>query len=80
MCKNVLEPEFEVVGIVNNGRALVRVAASLKPDVIVLEIAMPLLDGLDASQQVRKNHPAVKLIFLTVLSNRRCAGRPIAPS
>jgi DNA-binding NarL/FixJ family response regulator len=66
LCKKVLEPEFAVVGIVNNGRALVRAAPSLRPDVIVVDIAMPLLNGLDAGRQVKKILPTVKLIFLTM--------------
>jgi DNA-binding NarL/FixJ family response regulator len=66
LCKKLLETEFEVVGIVNNGSALVGVAAELKPDVIVVDIAMPVLNGLDASQQVKKILPNVKVVFLTM--------------
>jgi len=66
LCKKLLETEFDVVGTVSNGRALVRVAGELKPDVIVLDIAMPVLNGLDAGQQVREVLPAVKLVFLTM--------------
>jgi len=66
LCKGLLETEFEVVGIVNNGRALVRGAAELKPDVILIDIAMPVLNGLDAGQQVKAARPAVKLLFLTM--------------
>ncbi len=62
LCKKLLEAEFEVVGIVNNGRALVRMAAELKPDVIVVDIAMPVLNGLDASQQVKEILPNVKVV------------------
>ena len=50
----------------NNGGALVRMAAELKPDVIVVDIAMPVLNGLDASQQVKKILPNVKVVFLTM--------------
>jgi DNA-binding NarL/FixJ family response regulator len=66
MCKTLLETEFDVVGIVNNGRALIRVAAELKPDMIVVDIAMPVLNGLDASQQVKEMLPNVKVVFLTM--------------
>src|SRR5271170_1237877 len=69
LCKKLLETEFDVVGTVSNGRALVRVAGELKPDVIVLDIAMPVLNGLDAGQQVREVLPAVKLVFLTMSSD-----------
>jgi len=66
MCKRLLEAEFEVVGTVGDGRAMVRVATQLKPDVIIVDIAMPLLNGLDAGIQVKAALPAVKLIYLTM--------------
>ena len=66
LCRNLLESEFEIVGTVSNGRAMVRVAIELKPDVIVVDIAMPVLNGLDAGQQVKELFPGVKLIFLTM--------------
>jgi DNA-binding NarL/FixJ family response regulator len=66
LCKQLLETEFDVVGIVSDGRALLRVASNLKPDVIVLDIAMPILNGLDAGQQVKEILPAVKLVYLTM--------------
>src|SRR6201993_1297565 len=65
-CKNLLEPEFEVVGIVNNGRALLRLACELKPEVVILDIAMPQLNGLDAGDQIKRLLPTTKLIFLTM--------------
>jgi DNA-binding NarL/FixJ family response regulator len=64
--KKLLEPEFEVVGTALDGRALLRMAAELKPDLIVLDISMPLLNGLDAGRQVKIILPAVKLIYLTM--------------
>jgi len=66
LCQKLLENEFEVVGTVCDGRALVQAAIELKPDVIVVDIAMPVLNGLDAARQVREMFPAVKLIFLTM--------------
>ncbi len=72
-CKSFLEPEFEVVGIVNDGRALLRTAAELKPDVILIDIAMPLLNGLDAGEQVKGAVPSVKLIYLTMNMNPEVA-------
>jgi DNA-binding NarL/FixJ family response regulator len=66
LCKRLLETEFDVVGIVFDGRDLVRAAGELRPDVIVLDIAMPVLNGLDAGQQIRKSLPAVKLVYLTM--------------
>jgi DNA-binding NarL/FixJ family response regulator len=69
LCKKLLETEFEVVGTVSNGRELIRAALQLKPNVIVVDITMPLLNGLDAGEQVKDLLPAVKLIFLTMNSD-----------
>jgi len=66
LCKRLLEPEFDVVGTVSDGRALVRAVGKLKPDVIVVDVAMPILNGLDAGQQVKQILPAVKLVYLTM--------------
>ena len=66
LCRKLLETEFQVVGTVSNGRAMVRAAADLKPDVIVVDVAMPILNGLDAGQQVKEIAPSAKLIFLTM--------------
>jgi DNA-binding NarL/FixJ family response regulator len=64
--RNLLEPEFEVVGTFANGRALVEAAPQLKPDVIVLDIGMPLMNGLSAGQRLKRLMPAAKLIYLTM--------------
>lgn len=61
----MLEPEFELVGSVEDGQALLRSAQKLKPDVILLDISMPLLNGIDAAYQLAKLLPSVKLIFVT---------------
>jgi DNA-binding NarL/FixJ family response regulator len=66
LCRKLLETEFDVVGTVSDGRALVRAAGELKPDVVVVDVAMPVLNGLDAGRQVKEMLPAVKLIFLTM--------------
>jgi DNA-binding NarL/FixJ family response regulator len=66
LCKRLLETEFDVIGIVNDGRALVRAVGELKPDVIVVDVAMPILNGLDAGQQVKEVLPGVKLVYLTM--------------
>ena len=62
----LLEPNCEVVGSVADGRALIAAAKELRPEVVVLDIAMPLLNGLDAARQLKCLMPAVKVIFLTV--------------
>jgi len=65
-CKKLLEPEYEVVATVGDGRALVRIAATLKPQVIIIDIGMPLLNGLDAGHQIKQILRSVKLVFLTM--------------
>jgi DNA-binding NarL/FixJ family response regulator len=62
----LLEPDCDVVGTVADGRALLDVAPKLRPDVVVIDIAMPLLNGLDAARQLKRVMPSVKVIFLTV--------------
>ena len=64
--QKLIEPVCEVVGSVGDGRALLTVALKLRPDLIVLDINMPRLNGLDAAQQLKQMMPEVKLIFLTV--------------
>src|SRR5215471_3491331 len=66
LCKQLLEPEFKVVGIVGDGRALVQAASQLMPDVIIVDVSMPVLNGLDATEILKKDVPKVKIIFLTV--------------
>jgi DNA-binding NarL/FixJ family response regulator len=65
-CRKLLEPEYDVVATVGDGRALVRVATNLKPQVIIIDIGMPLLNGLDAGCQVKEILRSVKLLFLTM--------------
>jgi DNA-binding NarL/FixJ family response regulator len=62
----LLEPACDVVGAVADGRALLEVAPELRPDIVVLDIAMPSLNGLDAARQLKRMMPGVKVIFLTV--------------
>jgi DNA-binding NarL/FixJ family response regulator len=64
--KNVLEPRFEVVGAVSDGRALLEAAVALRPDIVVLDISMPRLNGLDAGRQLKAKMPKLKLIFMTM--------------
>ncbi len=66
LCQKLLETEFDVVGIVADGRAVVRAAEELKPDLVVLDIAMPVLNGFDAGRQIKYAQPDVKLVYLTM--------------
>jgi DNA-binding NarL/FixJ family response regulator len=64
--RKLLESHYEIVATVADGRALLDAAAALHPDVILLDIGMPLLNGLEAARQLKAKLPAVKLIFLTM--------------
>jgi DNA-binding NarL/FixJ family response regulator len=64
--EKLLAGECDIVGTVSNGRELIDAAESLRPDVIVLDISMPLLNGLDAGRQIKQRHRDVRLIFLTM--------------
>jgi DNA-binding NarL/FixJ family response regulator len=64
--KSLLAPEFELLDVVEDGRALVAAAKRLRPDVIVADITMPQLNGLDALALLKKDNPAVKVVFLTM--------------
>jgi len=63
--QHLLQTDFDVVGTVSDGRALIKAAAELKPDLVVVDIGMPLLNGLDAADQLKALHPAIKVVFLT---------------
>jgi DNA-binding NarL/FixJ family response regulator len=64
--KSLLGDEFEVVGSVEDGRALVDQAAKLHPDVIVADISMPQLNGIEAARQIKKTDKNIKIVFLTM--------------
>jgi len=65
-CKKLLESEYEIVATVGDGRSLVRAAAELRPQLIIVDVSMPLLNGLDAGQQIKELIPSVKLVYLTM--------------
>lgn len=64
--KSILEPTYEVVGIVEDGRMLIKEAARLLPDVIIVDISMPKLNGLEAVRQIKKEGIESKVVFLTM--------------
>src|ERR1700758_4705156 len=72
-CKQLLETEFEVVAVVNNGQALIDSVCRLNPDVALVDISMPLLNGLDACEHIRGIKRTVKIIFLTMNADRAMA-------
>jgi DNA-binding NarL/FixJ family response regulator len=73
LCQKILESEFDVVGTVVNGRELLRTAVKVEPDVVLLDIGMPVLNGLDAGKQLRNLLPTVKLIYVTMVTDPEVA-------
>lgn len=65
----LLEPEFEVVGKVGNGQALIEEAIRLKPDIIITDISMPVLDGIDAVDRLKELGCTSRIVFLSVHSD-----------
>jgi len=73
----LLEPHFDVVGQVGDGRSLLSAAQELTPDVVVLDIGMPWLNGLDAARQLKRAMPRVKIIFLTMNEDSELAAEAL---
>jgi DNA-binding NarL/FixJ family response regulator len=76
--QRLLEPRCEIVGTASDGRALLDLAASTRPDVIVLDISMPGLNGMDACALLRRKMPGVKFVFLTVNEDPDIAAEAIS--
>ncbi len=75
--RKLLEPTCDVVGTVADGRALLTAARDLRPDVIVLDVAMPLLNGLDAGQAIKKMDPSIKLVYVTAYEDPDIAAQAL---
>ena len=75
--KGLLEEEFELVGIVEDGRAMVDAARKLRPDVIVADISMPHLNGIDALATLKRDNPDVRVVFLTMHRDAAYARRAL---
>src|SRR5579883_1293008 len=65
----LLERRYQLVGASANGQALVAEALRLRPDIVVLDISMPILNGIDAAREIRRALPSAKLVFLTMHTN-----------
>jgi DNA-binding NarL/FixJ family response regulator len=64
--EKMLRPDFDIAGTVEDGRQLVTAVEKLRPDAIIVDISMPMLNGIDAVRQIKKVHEAIKVVFLTM--------------
>jgi DNA-binding NarL/FixJ family response regulator len=74
----LLQTEFEVIAAVQDGQALVDAATSLSPDVIVTDIAMPVLDGIAAAREILRRNPSARVVFVTVHADPTLVRRGLA--
>ena len=75
--KSLLAEEFDVVGVVEDGRAVLAAVKNLRPDVVVADITMPHLNGVDAVARLKKDNPDIKVVMLTMHSNASYARRAL---
>jgi DNA-binding NarL/FixJ family response regulator len=75
--KSLLEEEFELLAVVEDGRQLVETARRARPDVIVADITMPHLNGIDALMQLKRDDPNVRVVFLTMHKDAAYARRAL---
>lgn len=78
LLRSLLQPDFDVVALVEDGRTLVSEAARLSPDVIVTDISMPGLDGIDAVLRIRRGDPEARIVLVTVHSEPVLVQRGLA--
>ena len=78
LLKDLLQPEYEVVDCVSNGRELLNAADSLHPDVAIVDISMPSLNGLDAGRRLKQANPKLKVVYLTMNNDVELAREAIA--
>ena len=64
--RRILDDHCDLVGMVEDGRALLEAAQRIQPDIVILDVSMPLLNGIDAATQLKKSHPSIKVIFVTM--------------
>lgn len=70
--------DFDVVGICQDGQQAIDQAATTKPDVILMDLGMPRVDGIEATRHIMSRDPAVRVVILTASTNRRLVGEAIA--
>jgi DNA-binding NarL/FixJ family response regulator len=76
--RTLLEPQFDVVGAVSDGQALIEAAVQLQPDVIVTDIMMPSVNGIAAAEMIVCRHPASRIVFATVHADRSLLRKGLA--
>ena len=76
--RTLLEPQFDVVGAVSDGQALIDAADRLHPDVIVTDIVMPSINGITAAETIVRHHPASRIVFATVHADRSMLRKGLA--
>ena len=72
--RSLLDAHYDVVGQLGDGQSLVAAALVLRPDLIILDISMPVMNGIDAARQIRKGWPEVKLLFVSMHTVRYISG------
>jgi DNA-binding NarL/FixJ family response regulator len=75
--RGLLEPDYEIVGTAADGAALVKAARALKPDVVIVDISMPKLNGIDAVREIRRARPKTRAIVLTMHADRTYVGEAL---
>jgi len=75
--RRLLEPEFEVVGTASDGRALLSAAPKLQPDVAIIDLGLPLLNGMDAGRELKRLLPRTKIMVVTVNEDSAVAGEAL---
>jgi DNA-binding NarL/FixJ family response regulator len=75
--RRLLEPEFEIVGTASNGRDLLATAPKLRPDLVIVDLGLPLLNGMDAGRQLKKLLPRTKFLVVTVNEDSAVAGEAL---
>lgn len=75
--RKLLETDFEIVGTAADGRTMIEMALALKPDVVLLDLTLPVLNGLEAARRLKKKAPEVTIIFLTMNEDRELAAEAL---
>jgi DNA-binding NarL/FixJ family response regulator len=76
--RSLLDAEFEIVAVVGDGRALVAAVARFAPDVIITDIAMPILDGMAAAREIRGSNANARIVFVTVMDDEATITQSLA--